>query len=131
MAPLAPGRGQAGGGALAEQVALELGQRPEQVEHQSAAGRGGVELLTEAAEADPPALQVADDVEQVAQGAPQAVELPDHQGVAGAELVEDLVSSGRAASTPLAVSTKTREHPAARKASSCRAGDWSPVETRA
>jgi hypothetical protein len=91
------GGGQAGGGALPDEIALELGQRAEEVEHQPAALRGGVDALAEALEAHAPALEVADDVQQVAQGAAQPVELPDQERVAGAELVEHLrqLRSGR------------------------------------
>lgn len=52
-------------------------------------GGGGVDLLSQAAEPDPPFGEAGDGVDQVAQGAAEPVELPDHQGVAGAELVED------------------------------------------
>jgi hypothetical protein len=38
----------------------------------------------------------------------EAVELPDDQGVAGAQLVEELLEGGRSARAPLAVSVKTR-----------------------
>ena len=45
-------RGEAGLGALANTLALELGQRSEQVEHQLAAGTGGVDVLGEGPETD-------------------------------------------------------------------------------
>ncbi len=61
------------------------------MEHQLAAGGGGVDRLLEAAEANPLVGEGSDGVDQVPQGAAEPVELPHHQGVAGAELVQDAV----------------------------------------
>jgi hypothetical protein len=47
-----PGGGQPGAGALADQVAFELGQGGEDMEDKLAAGSGGVDRLLEAAEPD-------------------------------------------------------------------------------
>src|SRR3954454_15123132 len=47
-----PRRTQPGLGTLADEVALELGERPEHVEDQPAAARGGVERLLQAPEPD-------------------------------------------------------------------------------
>ena len=52
-----PRRGQSCVDALPDQVALELGQRPEDVEDELAAGGGSVILLGQALEADPSPLQ--------------------------------------------------------------------------
>jgi hypothetical protein len=60
------------------------------VEDQLAARGGGVDLLLQAAP-DPTLGQPGDGVDQVAQGAAEPVELPDDQGVAGAQLVQDLL----------------------------------------
>jgi hypothetical protein len=60
------------------------------VEHELATGSGGIDRLLEAAEPNVAVGQAGDGVDQVAQGAAQAVELPDDQGVAGTELVQDL-----------------------------------------
>ena len=103
-----PGGGQAGAGAVTDEVTLELGQRGEDVEDQLAAGGGGVDLLLQAAEPDPVVGQAGDGVDQVAQGAAEPVQLPDDQGVAGAELVQGLLEGGRSADAPLAASTNTR-----------------------
>ena len=54
----------------------------------------GVDHLLEAAEPDAAVGQAGDGVDQVPQGAAQAVELPDDQGVAGAQLVQDLLQGG-------------------------------------
>ncbi len=55
-----PCRGQAGHGPLPDEVPLELGQRPEDVEHERAAGGGGVDPLGKRAEAEPPFLELPD-----------------------------------------------------------------------
>ena len=50
MSATGPGRGQAGAGAFADEVAFELGQGGEEVKDELAAGSGGVDRLLEAAE---------------------------------------------------------------------------------
>jgi hypothetical protein len=47
-------------------------------------------------------------VDQVGQGAAEAVKLPDDQGVTGPELVEELLEDGAVVRAPLAVSVNTR-----------------------
>jgi hypothetical protein len=89
-----PRGGQARVGALADQVALELGQRGKDVEHELAAGGGGGHRLLQAAEPDTPVGERSDGVDQVAQRPAKPVKLPHHQGVAGAELVQDAVQLG-------------------------------------
>jgi hypothetical protein len=88
-------------------------------------------VLLQAAEADATVGQPGDGVDQVAQGAAEPVELPDDQGVAGAELVQDLLEDravGRGAAGGL------DEDPVAAGALErvdLQAGCWSVVETRA
>jgi hypothetical protein len=48
----------------------------------------------EAAEPDAALGQAGDGVDEMPQGAAEAVEFPDDQGVAGAQLVEDLLEGG-------------------------------------
>ena len=67
------------------------------MEHQLAAGGGGVDRLLEAAEPDAALGQAGDGVDQVAQGAAEAIKLPHHEGVAGAELVQELLEGGAVA----------------------------------
>ena len=55
---------------------------------------GGVDCLLEAAEPNPTVGEAGDGVDQVAQGAAEAVEFPDDQGVTGPQLVQDLLESG-------------------------------------
>jgi hypothetical protein len=78
------------------------------MEDELAARRGGVDRLLEAAEPDAALGQAGDGVDQVAQGAAEAVQFPDDQGVAGSELVKDLGEGGPVGAGPLAVSIKTR-----------------------
>jgi hypothetical protein len=94
MATPGSGGGQPGGGAFADQVTLELGQGREHVEHQLAAGGGGVDCLLQAAEPDAALGQAGDGVDQMAQGAAEAIQLPHHEGVAGAQLVQQLGEGG-------------------------------------
>ena len=108
MAAPRAGRGQPGAGAFADQVAFELGQGGEDVEDELAARGGGVDRLLEAAEPDAAVGQAGDGVDQVPQGAAEAVEFPDDQGVARAELVQELLEGGRSVRAPLAVSVNTR-----------------------
>jgi hypothetical protein len=74
---------QPGPGALADDGAFKLGQTCEDVEHQPAPGRGGLDGLGEGAEPDLPCRQVLDRLDELRQRPRQAVELPDHQGIAG------------------------------------------------
>ncbi len=61
---------------------------PNKVEDELAASGAGVDPFGERAEADLPLLKVGDDLDQVAQTAPEPVEPPDHDGVTLAEMVE-------------------------------------------
>ena len=97
MAATGPSRGQPGGGAFADEVAFELGQGREDGEDELAARGGGVDRLLKAAEPDPALGQAGDGVDQVPQGAAEAVEFPDDQGIAGPELVQELLKDGAVA----------------------------------
>jgi hypothetical protein len=94
VAAAGPGRSQASAGAFADQVAFELGQGGEDVEDKLAAGGGGVNRLLETSEPDAAVSESGDGVNQMAQGPAQSVEFPDDQGVAGAQLVQDLLEGG-------------------------------------
>jgi hypothetical protein len=61
------------------------------VEHQFAARRGGVDRLLQAAEPDAAVGQGGDGVDQVAQRPAKSVQLPHHQSVTRAQLIQDLV----------------------------------------
>src|SRR5215211_7264161 len=59
-----------------------------------ATGGGGVDRLLQAPEPDAAVGQAGDGVDQVAERSAEAVEFPDDQGVAGAQLVQDLLEGG-------------------------------------
>jgi hypothetical protein len=61
------------------------------VEDELAAGGGGVDCLLQAAEPDPAVGQAGDGVDQVPQRPSEPVQFPDDQGVAGPQLVQDLL----------------------------------------
>jgi hypothetical protein len=79
---------QPGEGALADHAALELGQGGEEVEHQLAAGGGGVDRLGQRAQTDAARTEVLDGLDQLLERAGEAVELPDHERVARAHAGE-------------------------------------------
>ena len=81
-------------GALADQVALEVRQGGEDVEDQPSAGGGGVDALPQRPEPDAAVGQRGDGVDEVAQGAAEAVQAPDDQRVALAQLVEEPLELG-------------------------------------
>src|SRR5215218_10659580 len=94
-------------------------------------GGGGVDGLLQAAEPDPAVGQAGDGVDQVPQGAAEAVELPDDQGVAGPKLVQDLLEGGAVVA---GAAGGLGEHPVAAGRSEgvdLELGCWSVVETRA
>jgi hypothetical protein len=64
------------------------------VEHELAAWGSDVDHLLQAAELDTAVGQPGDGVDQVPEGAAEAVEFPDDQGVTGAELVQELLEGG-------------------------------------
>jgi hypothetical protein len=79
---------------LTDEVAFELGQGGEHVEDELATRGGGVDRLLQALEPDAALSQPGDGVDQVPQRAAEPVELPDDQGVTGAQLVQELLEGG-------------------------------------
>jgi hypothetical protein len=108
VAATGPGYGQPGCGALADQVAFELGQGGKHVEDELAAGGGGVDRLLEAAEPDPALGQPSDSIDKMAQRAAQPVQLPDDQVSPGRSWSRTCSRVGRSVRAPLAVSVNTR-----------------------
>src|SRR5215210_5885271 len=86
FAPAAPasagsGRGKPGLGALADDVALELRKGTEDVEDELPAAGRGVDLLGEALEADALAVKLPDRLNQMREGAAEAIQAPYNKGV--------------------------------------------------
>src|SRR3954466_9155075 len=67
------GRGKPGLGALADDVALELGKGAEDVEDELAAAGRGVDLLGEALETDALAVKPSDRLNQMREGSSEAI----------------------------------------------------------
>jgi hypothetical protein len=65
----------------------------EDVEDQLAAGRGGVDRLGDALEPDLPVGEPGDRLDEVLERAAEAIEAPDDQGVARANVAERLVEA--------------------------------------
>ena len=84
LAPARPRRVQPGLGALAHQVALELGQGAEHVKHQLAAAGTGIDLLLHAHQADAHLVELSAEQDQVVQRPPQPIEPPDRQHITDA-----------------------------------------------
>ena len=78
-------------GAFPDELTLELGQGPEDVEDQPATWPAGVDRLGEAHERHPTSLQVPDDLDEVLEGPSEAVESPNHDGVPRSSLGEQVV----------------------------------------
>jgi hypothetical protein len=82
-----PGRLQARLSALADEGGLVLRHKGKHPEHQLALRGGGVDdPVGQRLDPDPARVQSSDDVDQVAQVAAEPVDLPDDQGVAGAQV---------------------------------------------
>ena len=81
-------------GALPDEVALELRQRPKHVKDQPATTCCGSEVLLETLKANPPLRQVGDDLNEMPERAPEAVELPDYEDVAVAQVREQILQDG-------------------------------------
>jgi hypothetical protein len=79
---------------FADEVAFELGQGGEHMEDELAARRGGVDRFLQAAEPNPMLGKAGDGVDQMPQGAAEAIQFPHDQGVTRPQLVQDLGESG-------------------------------------
>ena len=87
-------RGDAVTGALGDEPSLEVRDGTEDVEHELAGGRGGIEMLLEADQVDAASLQAVDGLEQLAQRASQTVEPGDAQAVTRSGVVDELGETG-------------------------------------
>lgn len=88
------GRLQAGDSPLDGELALELRQAGDEVDHESAGGGGGVDRLVQALQVDAALDESVDSGHEVGQGASKAVEAPHDEGVALTELGQGLVEAG-------------------------------------
>jgi hypothetical protein len=86
-------RGQTRLGPLADEIPLELGQGPENMEDQLAPRCRRVDLLGQAPEANPPLRQGRNRLDQMRQRATQAVESPDDERVPRPEIRERFFKS--------------------------------------
>ena len=95
-------RGDAVAGALGDEPGLEVRDGTEDVEHELAGGRGGIETLLEADQVDAAGVEAADRFEQLLERASQTVEPGDAQAVTGSGVVDELGEPGalRALSGP-------------------------------
>ncbi len=103
LAPVGCGSGQPGAGALDHGVAFQLGEGDHDGQHRLAHRPVGVQTFGEAAESDPPGSQLVDNRENVLGVASEAVELPDGEHVAFAEVIEvgvKLRSASRVSAVP-------------------------------
>ena len=85
---------QAGDGSLDGELALELGQTGDEVDHEAACGGCGVDGLVQALQVDAAPGEVVDGGHEVWEGASEAVEAPHDEGVALVELGQGLVEAG-------------------------------------
>jgi hypothetical protein len=83
-------RSQPGQSALANEVALKLGQRAEDMEDQLAARRGRIDVLLQATETNLATLELGGGIDQMTERASQPIEFPDHECVARPQLIENL-----------------------------------------
>ena len=87
-------RGDAVTGALGDEPGFEVRDGTEDVEHELAGGRGGIETLLEADQVDAAGLEAVNGFEQLAQRASQTVEPGDAQAVTGSGVVDELGQTG-------------------------------------
>lgn len=93
--PAADARGlESGAGAFADQVAFELSQAAEDVEHERASGRARVDRFGQGAELHSPLVERGHQVDQVLHAPAETVQLPHHDRVSPAQQVEHVVEFG-------------------------------------
>ncbi len=88
VVPFGAGGVEAVAGALADEVAFELGDRGEHVEQQLSAGRGGVDRLIGDGQVDAAVAESQHEVDQVFDGAAEPVQFGAYQRVAGPQVVQ-------------------------------------------
>lgn len=130
LVPASTGGRQAGLGTFADQVALELGERAEQVKHEAATDRRRVDaFLASGAKAERTGLTAL--LATLRRGDTVVIWRLDRLGRSLKDLIY-LVERLDAAGVGLrSVSSNKRSHPACVSASRCRSRCWSSVDTRA
>jgi len=86
--PFSSCRSEAGRGPLANHRAFELGECADHLHHHAPGWSGGVDVLRDRAEPRAGFGDPLHDVQHVFQGAGQAVEFPDDDGIAFAQMIE-------------------------------------------
>src|SRR3954468_22215379 len=86
--------GQTGAGSLPDHGALELGERPEHLHHHASGRTGGVDRLCQGAEGGARRVDLLQDMQQILERAGQAVEFPDDESIAVAQMAEEVVQLG-------------------------------------
>ncbi len=81
---------EAGVRAFSDEIPFELGQGGEDMEHEPATGRGGVDRLLQRSEPDTSLPQCLQLVDQMPDRSPEPVEPPHDESVAWSELIEQL-----------------------------------------
>jgi len=125
------GGGQALAGPGDDELADELGQRSEDVEHQPPAGGRGIQGLVQRSEPDAAAAQVRDGGDQVLQRAGEPVQGGHDEGVAG---LQELQRGAQLGPVGVLAGLLVGEDPAAPgpvSASVCRSSFCPSVDTRA
>ena len=118
--------------ALHDQVALELGDGREHVEHELASRCGGVDALLQDHEVDSPLPQAFGQLTEVLHAAAESIELDYHRQSPGRRYSRHLSSSGRLALVPeTPLSLKIRSQPASSSTRVWISGCWSRVDTLA
>lgn len=77
-----------GAGALANEGALEFGERTKQVKHQTATGACCIDMLSQRTQRNVTSLEVLNSLDELAHGACEAIKLPDHEGIARSHVIE-------------------------------------------
>src|SRR5262249_5576750 len=85
-----PRRVEPGAGAFGHQFPLHLGQRRHDVEEEPAGGGRGGDAVGEAAGPDIPAPEGRHEVHKPLHATTQAIQLPDHEHVAGTEVGDSI-----------------------------------------
>ncbi len=85
------GRPQTGAGSLPDHGALELGEGPKHLHHHASGRTGGVDRLCQGAEGGARRVDLLQDMQQILERAGQAVEFPDDESIAVAQMVEEAV----------------------------------------